>query len=473
MAITSQLQKTPATAAKAGPTLTGKEIKPALRTEIPGPKSQSIVARDGAALVTTTKTAPVTAVRGKGVVVEDADGNLLLDFCAGIGVLNTGHSHPAVVKALQDQAARLVHFAGTDFYYDQQVTLAERLGRLVPIQGPTKVFYTQSGTESNEAAIKVAKHATGRQMFMAFLGAFHGRTQGSLALTSSKARHREGFFPGMPGVVHTPFPNPYRNTWRIDGYAEPDELANRAIDHMETLLEVACPARETAGVFWEPVQGEGGYVVPPKMFPKMLRKLCDEHGILLVADEVQTGFGRTGKWFASEHFGVRADIVSVAKAMGSGFPIGACILRAKLDFREQGKHSNTYGGNVLGCAASLATLDVLQKEKLVENSAKLGKHLEKRLDELKERHESIGDRRGLGLMQAIEFVKPGTRAKTMGGEPDPKMQKAVEEGCWKRGLILLSCGKSSLRVIPALNVTKAQIDGAMDILGEALTAAEA
>ena len=474
MAITTQVHKPngKAPAAKAA-ALTGRETQPVLRTELPGPRSQSIVARDDAALATTTKTAPVTAVRGKGVVVEDADGNVLLDFCAGIGVLNTGHSHPAVVKAIQDQAARLVHFAGTDFYYDQQVTLAERLGRLVPVQGPTKVFYTQSGTESNEAAIKVAKHATGRQMFLAFLGAFHGRTQGSLALTTSKARHREGFFPGMPGVVHAPFPNPYRNTWRIDGYEEPQELADRAIEHVETILEVACPAKETAAVFWEPVQGEGGYVVPPKMFPKMLRKVCDDHGILLVADEVQTGFGRTGKWFASEHFGVRADIVSLAKAMGSGMPIGATVFRAKLDFREQGKHSNTYGGNVLGCAASLATLDVLQKEKLVENSAKLGKHLEKRLEELKEEHAAIGDRRGLGLMQAIEFVKPGTGAKTMGGEPDPKMQKAVEEGCWKRGLILLSCGKSSLRVIPALNVTRAQVDGAMDILGEALTGAGA
>jgi 4-aminobutyrate aminotransferase len=308
-------------------------------------------------------------------------------------------------------------------------------------------------------------------MFLAFLGAFHGRTQGSLALTASKAKHREGFFPGMPGVVHAPFPNPYRNTWKIDGYAEPQELANRAIEHIETILEVACPAKETAAIFWEPVQGEGGYVVPPKMFPKMLRKVCDEHGILLAADEVQTGFGRTGKWFASEHFGVHADIVSVAKAMGSGMPIGACVFRAKLDFREQGKHSNTYGGNVLGCAASLATLDVLQKEKLVENSAKMGKHLEKRLEEFKDDFDFIGDRRGLGLMQAIEFVKPGKGPGP--GEPDPKMQKAIEEGAWKRGLILLSCGKSSLRVIPALNVNKAQIDGAMDILGEALKAAQA
>jgi 4-aminobutyrate aminotransferase len=446
--------------------LTGRETRPHLKTSLPGPRTKAIVGRDDAALATTTKTAPVTAVRGRGVVVEDADGNVLLDFAAGIGVLNTGHSHPKVVKAVQEQAGRLMHFAGTDFYYDQQVTLAERLGKLVPVKGPTKVFYTNSGTESNEAAIKLAKHATGRQMMVSFLGAFHGRTQGSLALTTSKPKHREGFFPAMPGVVHVPFPNPYRNVWGIDGYDHPDELANRAIEFLRTTLEAAAPAKEVAALFWEPVQGEGGYVVPPKQFPKMLRALCDEHGILLVADEVQTGFGRTGKWFAAEHFGVQADIVSLAKAMGSGIPIGAAVFRASLDFKEKGKHSNTYGGNVLACAAGLATLDVLEQERLVENSAKVGRHLQKRLDEMKDAHAHVGDRRGLGLMQAIEFVKKD-------GSPHGDLAHDVEEAAWKRGLILLTCGKSSLRVIPALNVTKEQIDGGMDVLEAALRACKA
>lgn len=446
--------------------ITGSETRPILKTKLPGPRSKAIVKRDDAALATTTKTAPVTAVQGRGVVVEDADGNVLLDFAAGIGVLNTGHCHPKVVTAIQHQAERLMHFAGTDFYYEQQVDLAERLAKLVPIKGAAKVFYTQSGTESNEAAIKVAKDATGRQMFLAFLGAFHGRTQGSLALTASKQKHKRGFFPGMPGVVHTPFANPYRNAWKIDGYAEPQELANRAIDHIATLFDTVLPPQDTAALFWEPVQGEGGYVVPPKMFPKMLRDLCDEHGILLVADEVQTGFGRTGKWFASEHFGVQPDIVSLAKAMGSGYPIGACVFRKALDFKEQGRHSNTYGGNVLGCAASLATLDVLEGENLVANSAKMGDHLAKRLDEFKGKHASIGDHRGLGLMRAIEFV-------TAKGEPDTKLRDAVEIACWKRGLITLQCGKSSLRFIPPLNVTAAQIDGAMDVLEAALKATKA
>ncbi|MEA3190317.1 MAG: 4-aminobutyrate aminotransferase [Thermoplasmata archaeon] len=446
--------------------ITGKETRPQLVTELPGPKTRAIVERDDRYLVTTTKTAPVTAVTGRGVVVEDADGNILLDFASGIGVLNTGHCHPRVVQAVQDQAARLMHFAGTDFYYEEQARLAERLSGIVPIEGESKVFFCQSGTEANEAAIKVAKHHGGRPLFLAFIGAFHGRTQGALSLTASKIRHKEGFFPTMPGVFHAPFPNPFRNIWHIDGYEEPEELANRAIESIEVLFETLMPPHDTAAVFWEPVQGEGGYVVPPKQFPVMLRKLCDEHGILLAADEVQTGFGRTGKWFATEHFGIRADIVAMAKAMGSGFPIGACAVRKDLDFREKGKHSNTYGGNLVGCAASLATLDVLQDERLVENAAKMGVHLQKRMDELRDGHKAIGDHRGLGLMRAFEFVGKGR-------VPDPKVRDAVEQAAWKRGLILLACGKSSLRVIPSLNVNREQVDGAMDVLGEALKASKA
>lgn len=446
--------------------ISGNETRPVIRTSMPGPKTKAIVKRDAAAQATTTKTAPIAGWQGRGCVVEDVDGNILLDFASGIGVLNTGHCHPTVVKAVQEQAARLMHFAATDFYNDAQTTLAERLADLVPVPGKGKTFYVQSGTEANEAAIKFAKHHEGRQMFLASQGAFHGRTQGALALTASKTRQKEGFFPVMPGVVHTPFPNPYRNTWKIDGYAEPQELANRAIEHIESLFETQLPPKDTAAVFWEPVQGEGGYIVPPKMFPKMLRELCDEHGILLVADEVQTGFGRTGKWFATEHYGIKADIVTIAKAMGSGFPIGACVVRKDLDFRESGKHSNTYGGNLVGCAAGLATIDVMEKERLVENSAKMGAHMAKWLDGFKEKHAGIGDHRGLGLMRALEFVKAD-------GSPDPKLRDAVEEAAWKRGLITLQCGKNSLRIIPPLNVKAAQIDGAMEVLGEALKAVKA
>ncbi len=447
----------------------GTETKPLIKTPVPGPEAKKIVRLDDRHLVTTTKTAPVAGIRGKGVVVEDVDGNRFLDFAAGIGVLNTGHCHTKVVKAVQEQAGKLMHFAGTDFYYASQATLAERLGRIVPVPGRSKkTFYTNSGTESNEAAIKIAKKATGNHRFLAFLGAFHGRTMGSLSLTASKDIQREGFFPTMPGVSHTPFPNPdpLRNIWGIDGHADPQELANRAIDHIENLFHWNVPAEDVAAIFWEPVQGEGGYVVPPKPFPKMLRKLCDEHGILLVADEVQTGFGRTGKWFGADHFGVKADIVCIAKAMGSGVPVGATVIRGDLDFPEKGNHSNTYGGNLLAMAACHATLDVIEEENLVENSAKMGEHLGKHLDEIAESHDSVREHRGLGLMRAIEFQKPD-------GSHHPKLRDAVETEAWKRGLILMGCGKSGIRFIPPLNVSAGQIDGAMEVLRDAMKAAKA
>ena len=444
----------------------GNETRPLLKTAIPGPAARKIVRKDEKYLITTTKTAPIVAKQGRGVIVEDVDGNRLLDFAAGIGVLNTGHCHPEVVRAVQDQAARLMHFAGTDFYYSQQADLGEKLSKIMPIKGNSKAFFCQSGAEANEAAIKVAKHATGRPLFLAFLGAFHGRTQGALSLTASKQRQREGFFPTMPGVQHTPFPNPFRNIWGIDGYEQPQELSNRALDYIEGLFATVMPPHDVAATFWEPVQGEGGYIVPPKMFPGALAKMLKEHGILLVADEVQTGFGRTGKWFASEHFGVQPDIVTVAKAMGSGYPIGACVARADLDFRQKGKHSNTYGGNVVGCAASLATIKVLDEEKLVQNSATMGTYMGKQLDEIRARHAVVGDHRGLGLMRAIEFVKPD-------GSPHAELRDKVEESAWKRGLILLGCGKSAIRFIPALNVTAGQIDGAMEILEAAIKSQKA
>ncbi len=447
----------------------GTESKPLIKTSIPGPNAKKIVKLDDRFLVTTTKTAPVAAARAKGCVVEDVDGNRLLDFAAGIGVLNTGHCHPKVVKAVQDQAGKLMHFAGTDYYYQQQAELAQRLAGIVPVAGRSKkTFFCNSGTEANEAAIKIAKKATGRHLFLAFLGAFHGRTMGSLSLTASKNVQKDGFFPTMPGVVHTPFPNPLknRNIWGVDGHADPQELSNRAIDHIEHLFNWNLPDQDVAACFWEPVQGEGGYVVPPKMFPKMLHDLCKEHGILLVADEVQTGFGRTGKMFASEHFGVKPDILSIAKAMGSGMPIGATVVRGELDFEKQGSHSNTYGGNLVACAAGLATLDVIEDEKLVENSAKMGSVMGARLDEMKGQHATILEHRGLGLMRAIEFAKPD-------GTPDPVLRDKVETEAWKRGLMLLGCGKSGIRFIPPLNVSEAQIHGAMDVLADSLKACKA
>ncbi len=444
----------------------GTETKPLLKTAIPGPEAKKIIRKDSKYLATTTKCAPIAGVRGKGVVVEDVDGNRFLDFAAGIGVLNTGHCHPRVVKAIQDQAAKMMHFAGTDYYYSQQADLAERLNKLVPIKGATKTFFCNSGAEANEAAFKFARNHLGRRQFIAFQGAFHGRTQGAMSLTASKAVQQSLSGPSMPGVHHVPFPAPFRNLWGINGYDEPQELANRAMDALEYLMQTKLPVEDAAALFWEPVQGEGGYHVPPKMWPKMLQQFCNEHGILLVADEVQTGFGRTGKWFGSDHFGVKADIVSIAKAMGSGMPIGASVVRADLDFKAQGVHSNTYGGNLVACAGSLASIDVIEDEDLVSNSAKMGELMAKRLDEMKEQHATLGDSRGLGLMRAIDFVDKK-------GGHNPKMADKVEDLCVKNGLVVLGCGKSGIRFIPPLNVTAGQINGAMDVVAEALKQAKA
>ncbi|MGB0652234.1 MAG: acetyl ornithine aminotransferase family protein [Thermoplasmatota archaeon] len=446
--------------------ITGNESVPRIVKKIPGPEAKKIVKKDTRFLTTTTKTAPVAALRGRGPVVEDVDGNVLLDFAAGIGVLNTGHCHPKVVKAIQDQAGEMMHFAGTDYYYSQQSDLAERLDGIVPIKGPTKTFFCNSGAEANEAAFKFARNHEGRRQFVAFQGAFHGRTMGALSLTASKAIQQSLSGPTMPGVHHTPFPAPFRNMWGINGYDEPEELSNRAIDALNFLFQTKLPVEDTAALFWEPIQGEGGYHVPPPMFPKMLQELCNEHGILLVADEVQTGFGRTGKWFGSDHFGVEPDILSIAKAMGSGMPIGASVVKADLDFESQGVHSNTYGGNLVACAGSLASIDVIEEEKLVENSAARGDQMHARLTEMMDDHASIGDSRGLGLMRAIDFVD----AK---GGHHPKMADKVEELCWKNGLVVLGCGKSGIRFIPPLNTSAEQIDGAMDVLALALKKAKA
>lgn len=442
-------------------------MKPDVRVPIPGPRAQKIVERDERALITTTKTAPIAAREAHGCWVTDVDGNRLLDFTSGIGVVNVGHSHPKVVKAIQDQAAKLVHFAGTDFYYDSQVDYAERLASVTPGRFAKKVFYSNSGTESNEAAIKIAKAHKGRQHLLAFQGAFHGRTMGSLSLTASKVVHKRSFMPWMPGVTHALYPNPYRNIWGIDGYERPDELVDRCIEYIESVLfQTSLPAEEVAAIFVEPVQGEGGYVVPPRSFFPKLRKLADAHGILIAADEVQSGFGRTGKMFASEHFGLEPDIMSLAKAIANGVPMGAVVARAELDFKESGRHSNTYGGNVLATTTALATLDVLQGEGLVENAATVGAHLKKRLTELQDDHSCIGDVRGLGLMLATEFVKD-RRTK----EPDTKVHNRIVDEAAKRGLILLPCGKNSVRYIPPLCITKEEVDAGVEVLDASIKAA--
>ncbi len=432
----------------------------------PGPKAKKIIEADEKYLMKSTKSLPVVGSRAKGCFVEDVDGNTYLDFASGISVLNLGHVHPAVTEAVQKQLNRLWHFAGTDYYYEEQVTAARMLTEITPGSFGKKVFFTNSGTESNEAAIKVAKSHTGRQQFVGFIGGFHGRSQGSLSFTASRPVHHKGYFPGMPGVVHVPYPNPFRNPFGIDGYEHPDELVNRVIDYIEKWTFGTYVPPENVGAFLvEPVQGEGGYVVPPKNFFIELRKIINSHGQLLLMDEVQTGFGRTGKFFASEHFGVEPDVISLAKAIASGIPMGAIVAKDTLDFPESGLHSNTYGGNVLASVACSATIKAMREEKAVENSAKQGKYLETRLKELMDKYDSMGDVRGLGLMQAIDFVKDrGTR------EPATKLRDSVEYKSFQNGLLLLSTGQSAIRIIPPLNVKSDQIDMGIEALERGIKA---
>lgn len=422
----------------------------------PGKKAQKIVKEDAKYIATSTKTSPIVAARAKNAIVEDVDGNQYIDFSAGIGVINLGHCHPKIVNAVKEQADKLFHFAGTDFYYEIQVELAKKLAQITPGKFDKKVFFTNSGAESNEAAIKLAKWSTQRKQFIAFIGAFHGRTMGALSLTASKPVHRDRFFPMMPGVNHIPYAYCYRCRYKLE-YPSCGMWCAKILD--EVYLDTFIPPDEVAGIFVEPVQGEGGYIVPPKEFLPELKKIAEKHGILFIDDEVQAGFGRTGRMFAIEHFGVTPDIVSIAKAMGSGVPIGAIVFNAKYDWGVEGAHSNTYGGNLIACAASLATIDVLQSEKLVERAAQLGEHMNKRLNEMKEKYELIGDVRGLGMMQATEFVK---NRKTK--EYAKKERDKIVELAYKRGLILLPCGRSGIRYIPPLTIEEEYLDKGLDVL---------
>lgn len=429
---------------------------PDIKVTPPGPKARAIIERDRQFLATTTKAAPVVVKRASGSIVEDVDGNVLIDFASGISVLNVGSAHPKVVEAIRRQAGEFTHFAGTDFYYDIQTQLAERLAKGTPGKHRKKVFLSNSGTEANEGALKIAKHGTKKHMFIAFLRSFHGRTQGSLALTASKAKQRAGFFPTMPGVVHVPYAYCFRCPYKLT-YPSCDFYCANIIE--ETYMETVAPPEDVAGIVVEPVQGEGGYVVPPPGWMDRLAKIAKDNDILLIDDEVQTGLGRTGKMWAIEHSKAVPDILTAAKSLGGGVPIGATVYPADMDFKESGIHSNTFGGNPIAAAASLATLDVIDAEGLVARSAKLGEHMAKRLDEMKRRYEFIGDRRGLGMMQATEFIMPGKGLK-----PDPKLRDAVEKDAVEHGLILLGCGESVLRYIPPLNIPQEILDAGLDVL---------
>lgn len=411
---------------------------PHLVTPLPGPKAAAWVARDRAALSPSyTRDYPLVARRGWGCSIEDVDGNVFLDFTAGLAVTSTGHAHPEVVAAITEQAGNLIHMSGTDFYYPAEIELAERLAKLAPGSSPKKVFFTNSGTESVEAAMKLAMYNTGRKRFIAFQGAFHGRTLGSLSLCASKAIHRRGYAPLLAGTHWVTYDCPR--------------------SEIEKLFATVAPPEEVAAIFVEPVQGEGGYRVPSAEFLPMLRELCDEHGILLAADEVQTGIGRTGRMFALEHFGVEPDLLCVAKGLASGMPIGAMIARERLMNWPPGSHASTFGGNPVCAAAALATLGLVEREYL-DNARQRGEQLKAGLDQLAEAHRHLSDVRGLGLMVAVDVVAAGA--------PCPHRRDAMIQSAFQRGLLLVGCGKSAVRFCPGLCVTSSEITTALRIFAQ-------
>jgi 4-aminobutyrate aminotransferase len=387
-------------------------------------------------------------------MVEDVDGNRFLDFMAGIAVCSTGYNHPAVVKAVQDAAGRFLHICGSDFYFEAMAALCERLGRIAPGTSRKRVFLTNSGTEATEGAIKLARYATRRTAIIAFRGAFHGRSTGAVSLTSSKARQHAGFGPLLPDVHHVP----YAYRYRCQFCADRDECTRGCIGAIEELFGRHLDPRDVAAIFVEPVQGEGGYVVPPSGWLRDLRALCDQHGILLVADEVQCGVGRTGKMWACDHEGVEPDILLTAKGLGSGMPIGAMVARESIDVWESGAHGSTFGGNPVCCAAALATLDLVEGG-LMANAARMGQRLMAGLRRLESKHGCIGEVRGLGLMMGIEFVKD-RRTR----EPAPELLENLVLTGFQRGLLLLGAGKSTLRLAPPLVVDEGDVDTALAIL---------
>ena len=431
---------------------------------IPGPNAEAWIQRDGANISPSyTRSYPFVMARGEGVYVWDVDGNKFLDFTSGIAVTSTGHRHPEVVEAIKRQVDLFLHMSGTDFYYPQQIELAETLNRLAPISEPTLVFFTNSGAESVEAAIKLARYATGRPHIIAFRNAFHGRTMGALSLTASKVVQRRGFAPLLPEVTHVDYGYCYRCPFNLK-YPDCNFHCIRVIE--EELFRAEVPPDQVAAIFVEPIQGEGGYVVPPPGWMQALRELTQKYGILLVADEVQTGFGRTGKMFAMEHFGVEPDIITLAKGIASGMPLGAMIARKSLMSWPPGAHASTFGGNPVSCAAALATIRLLENG-LVENAARVGKHMMARLLDMKDEHPSMGDVRGLGLMIGVEFVRDRETKERAKDIRDWIVQRAFE-----KGLLILGAGVNVVRFIPPLVIDEKAADEGLDIFEEVLTEAE-
>lgn len=424
-------------------------------TEYRGPLAEKFIMRDAEVVSPSyTRGYPFVMARGQGSEVWDVDGIRYLDFTSGVAVTATGHSHPVVVQAIKDQADKFLHMSGTDFYYPPQIELAEYLNRIAPFAEPAQVFFTNSGAESIEAAIKLALYATKRRYFIAFYGAFHGRTMGALAFTASKPIQREHFMPVMPPVIHVPYPDPYRPNLS-DFDSDPGLATVRYIEDMIFARKIS-PA-EVAGILVEPIQGEGGYIVPPPSFCPALRELCDRHGILLITDEVQSGMGRTGKWFAIEHEEVEPDIIATAKGIASGMPLGAMLARKSLMTWPSGAHASTFGGNPVSCAASLATLSLLEHG-MMANATAMGNYMMERLRAMMPKHNIIGDVRGRGLMVGAEIVTD-RESKTR----DHDMRDTIVAHAFNCGLLLLGAGTNTIRFVPPLNVTREHIDEALAV----------
>ncbi len=440
-----------------------KTTGPKIITALPGPNAKRAVEADDRYISPSyTRSYPLVAKSGRGIVVTDVDGNEFFDFSAGIAVTSTGHCHPEVVAAIQKQAAELIHMSGTDFYYESLVTLAKRLSAIAPMKGPHRVYYGNSGAEAIECALKLARYHTKRQNIIAFFGAFHGRTMGAVSLTASKPQQKRRFGPLMPGVTHVRYPDVYRGC--SGGPQDAEAFALGCARYIEEkLFKTILAPEEVAAIFVEPVQGEGGYVIAPTIFMQELRRICDRHGILLVADEVQSGMGRTGKWWAIEHTGVQPDIVCSAKGIASGMPLGVTISKAEVMDWVPGSHASTFGGNPVCIAAALATLDVIERENLLGNSTEVGNHMLKRMADWPKKHKLVGDVRGRGLMIGVEIVKDQKTREYGAAERDRIVELAFE-----RGVLLLGCGPSTIRIAPALVVTKDEADVAVDVLDECI-----
>jgi 4-aminobutyrate aminotransferase len=438
---------------------------PKIKTALPGPNAKRVLEGDVKYISPSyTRSYPLVAKSGSGILVTDVDGNEFYDFSAGIAVTSTGHCHPDVVAAIQKQAGQLIHMSGTDFYYESMVQLAERLTKIAPMKGPHRVYYGNSGAEAIECALKLARYHTKRQNVIAFFGAFHGRTMGALSLTASKPQQRRRFSPLVPGVTHVRYPDVYRGC--VGGAQDAEDFALGCARFIEEkLFKTTLAPEEVAAIFVEPVQGEGGYLVAPTIFMQELRRICDRHGILLVVDEVQSGIGRTGKWFAVEHAGIEPDMVCMAKGVASGMPLGITLTRAEVMDWVPGSHASTFGGNPVSIAAALATLDVIEKEHLIENSAKVGSHILQRMANWPSTLKLVGDVRGRGLMIGVDIVKDKATKEYAAAERD-----RIIEMAFKRGILFLGCGPSTVRICPALIVTKDEADVAIDVLEECIKA---